>query len=441
MKKFANIIFLRILLIALLISPIFFLIFRKQWLLAFLFFSLTVWAVVDFYNYIISINKKLTLFFESIQYSDFAVKFSSDNSKGQSFKDLNLQLNKVIDAFKKTRAEKEITIQFLNSMVQNIDVGIICVNKGGEIEVINNAAMRLLNSYRLNELKDLLRNENDEIYYALSSIIPGSRMLFQTKEGNQLAINSSRVNLRGREIKIISLQNIRSELQEKELKAWQNLTKVLRHEIMNSIAPIVSLVGTMKSIINEDLKDIEKNENSIEDLKEAIGTIETRGKGIMNFVNAYRDYTTLPKPSFNMVNSSELIQQVESLTIADANKKGIEIIADLQEDFELNCDKTQIEMVLINLVKNAFEAFEEGNKGEIKIISFKKNGRRYIKVQDNGRGIVNEALDKIFIPFFSTKKTGQGIGLSLSKQIMQMHGGELSVSSEPDKGTSFLMEF
>ncbi|MFT7435850.1 MAG: two-component system nitrogen regulation sensor histidine kinase NtrY [Psychromonas sp.] len=250
------------------------------------------------------------------------------------------------------------------------------------------------------------------------------------------------MNLRGRAVKIISLQNIRSELQEKELDAWQNLTKVLRHEIMNSIAPIVSLVGTMRDIVEEDLsgKGIGIDE-PINDLSEALKTIESRGKGVMHFVNAYRDFTTLPKPEFVETNASEIMGRIEALVMADAKDRNIEIAFIVEKDFSASLDIDLVEMVLINLVKNAFEAIGEKGKGAISVKCFEQSKLSIIEVRDNGSGIVPEALEKIFIPFYTTKKTGQGIGLSLSKQILQMHRGDLTVRSELGLGTSFRLEF
>ncbi len=402
---------------------------------------LSILVAVSLYTYVTSVNKKLILFFESIQYSDFTVKFSSDNTLGKSFSDLNNQMNLVVEAFKAARAEKEANIQFLNTLVQHIDVGIICYDFNENIEILNNAAIRLLDVYRLRELSNLKGTAVDRLYFILKDLGSGERVMFETDSGRQLAINATKVSLRGRAVKIISLQNIRSELQQKELSSWQNLTRVLRHEIMNSIAPIVSLVGTMRSIVDEDLSKKEGIEDSVEDLGEALKTIENRGKGIMNFVNAYRDFTTLPKPIKRETSAKELLHRLQSLLNSNGVADHITVSVHIENDYLLHIDTDQIEMVLINLVKNAREAFEENQAGKIEIRAYQKEGQRFITVKDNGKGMVPEALEKIFIPFYTTKKTGQGIGLSLSKQILQSHDGDLTARSELGKGSVFRLEF
>ncbi len=439
MRSFRIHIIFRVIILAFFLCPIPFLWQGENKALAVVLFFAALVSMISLINYATSINKKLTLFFESVKYDDFTVKFSADNKLGKSFKDLNLQINEVIEAFKQARAEKEANIHFLNTLVQHIDVGIICYDAQGNIEILNNAAIRLLGIYRLREFKELEKIDDGKFYEQLIALKSGERAMYETQNGSQLAINATKVSLRGRAVRIISLQNIRTELQQKELSSWQNLTKVLRHEIMNSIAPIVSMVGTMRVIVTEDLQGKEGIEVPVEDLGEALKTIETRGKGIMNFVNAYRDFTTLPKPSFKETKVSEIFNRLQTLIFPDADKEGIKLSFTTERDFELFCDVDQIEMVLINLIKNAMEAIEK--EGMIEVTAYRANGQRYIQVKDNGSGMVSEALEKVFIPFFTTKKSGQGIGLSLSKQILQSHNGDLTVKSIIGEGSVFRLEF
>lgn len=394
------------------------------------------WFVHMIYSLVMNINRKLTRFFEAIEFSDFAIKYSSDNKMGESFKGLNVQMNKVVEAFKQARAEKEANIHFLNAMVQHVNVGIICFDNKGKIEILNKSAIQLLKIYRIRDIKDLKKTDHAVLFDKLWELESGERSMYTSTSGLELAINASLINLRGKSVKIIALQNIRSELQQKELFAWQNLTKVLRHEIMNSIAPIVSLITTMKAIVNEDLVGKAPQE-PVEDLSEALQTIESRGKGVMNFVNAYRDFTSLPAPQFTETSASELLKTLEPLI----RVYDMEVRVNVINDFVISCDLSQIEMVLINLVKNGFESMDHLEEKSIEITVSKINENRTILVRDFGKGIVPEALEKIFIPFFTTKKTGQGIGLSLSKQIMYMHRGDLTVLSELGKGTIFKLEF
>ncbi|UBM61015.1 histidine kinase [Marinilongibacter aquaticus] len=392
-------------------------------------------AAASLYRFCVSVNNKLIFFFESVQYSDFTVRFGADNKLGRSFRELNRQMNAVMEAFKAARAEKEANLHYLNTLVQHVEVGILCYDASEKIEIINHAAMRMLEAFTLRNLNDLKEVGLADLYGKIHELAFKGRVVYETQKGLQLAISATSLNLRGRTVHILSFQNIRSELQEKEVHAWQNLTKVLRHEIMNSIAPIVSLVGTMRNIVTEDLTGYPEIAPSVDDLGEALETIESRGKGIMNFVNAYRDFTALPKPVFGRIRSADLLRQLAALHSDEV------VSFEVVRNFEVSADEHQIEMVLLNLVKNSLESIAEKSEGWVRVRADVRNNSPLIEVLDNGEGIVPEALDKIFIPFYTTKKSGSGIGLSLSKQIMQMHGGDLRAFSNVGEGTRFELIF
>ncbi len=435
MKSFSVQIIFRICAIVLAGSTLPFLVALEMYTAACLIGLVLVLIGFSLYQYTLSVNRKLTLFFESIEYSDFTVKLNSDSPKGKSFAELNNRLNDVMEAFRESRAEKEADYHFLNTVLHHIDVGIICYDEAGNVEIMNRAAIRLLDLHKLRKMADLLKSSKANLYHLLQELTIPGRLMYESKEGRQLSITITKLELQSRIVNIIGIQNIRTELQVKEVTAWQNLTKVLRHEIMNSIAPIVSLVGTMRTILSEDFRSKEGIEEPLEDLNLALSTIESRGKGIIDFVNAYRDFTTLPKPILKNIRVSEILKHFETLPF----NSPIQIV--IVNNFEIECDQGQIEMVLLNLVKNASEALTQREDAQIEIKAYLQNQVKVIEIKDNGTGIVVEALDKIFVPFFTTKKTGSGIGLSLSKQIMQMHGGDLRVTSMQGVGTSFGMIF
>lgn len=394
--------------------------------------------IYGLYYYLNRVNRKLTLFLESIRYEDFSIRFSADNKMGKSFSALNHQFNEVLEAFRQTRAEREASLKYIDTIIQHISVGILSFDNDGKIELINPAAFRLLGIYRLRYI-DELKHTHPELPELMLYLQAGHKSLFGTQNGQQLSINAASVRLQGRLVKLISIQNIHAELQRKELEAWQNLTKILRHEIMNSITPIVSLIGTMKDIVEYDIAAGTPGPEAVEDLKEALQTVESRSKGIMNFVNAYRDYTTLPEPQFTQVSLKTLIASVSNLLQSDMRAAGITYHAGVSpENIEVHADAAQLQMVLINLVKNAMDALEHTDKPLINIKGYISSTQQVcIEIADNGPGIEQEALERIFIPFFTTKKKGSGIGLSLSQQIIQMHGGQLKVVSPPAAGTTF----
>jgi two-component system, NtrC family, nitrogen regulation sensor histidine kinase NtrY len=277
---------------------------------------------------------------------------------------------------------------------------------------------------------------------------PGHKALIRKSNDISLAVHSTELKMRGTTIKLIALQNIQTELQQKELEAWQNLTRVLRHEIMNSITPIASLTGTLNSILQEDLKQGDNGnfhikKESVDDLSDGLFTIENRSKGLIRFVDAYRDYTTIPKPKFSIVSISQMFEHIMNLLKPEMEASNIMFSSNIQpENLEISADRELIEMVLINLIKNSKEALEGNNESIIELRArIDSDHRTIIEVKDNGPGIIPEAIERIFIPFYTTKKNGSGIGLALSRQIMQMHNGSLTVKSEPNIYTIFTLLF
>ncbi|MEZ0483576.1 sensor histidine kinase [Fibrella aquatica] len=412
-------------------------------------------VAVNLYQYVTGINRKLTYFLESVRYSDFAISFNADSKLGPSFAQLNQQFNEVLEAFRQARAEKEANLQYLNTIVQHVSVGLLAFDAAGQVELVNQAALRLLDTYRLRLLTDLT-----EQYPDLPARLTGpdrqAAFAYTTASGNDLAIRTTDVRLRGRLVTLVSLQNIRSELQQKEVDAWQNLTKVLRHEIMNSVTPLVSLTGTMQAILEHDivanlppadsippvLANAEVVHEAVNDLGDALSTIAQRGEGIMRFVDAYRNFTTIPAPRISTISVQAIMQRVVGLVRPEFEGRSITMTVVLPEEpLTIQADEAQVEMILLNLLKNAGEALEKTHNPCIRFEALTDGGRSVIDVTDNGPGIEPEALDQIFIPFFTTKKTGSGIGLSLSRQMMQQMGGQLTVRTNVEKGSTFRLLF
>ncbi|MDF7816012.1 ATP-binding protein [Runella sp. MFBS21] len=440
MRHFSIGILWRILWLVASISALIYFFPQQQWVLSALIGLVCLIAVIQLYYYVTNTNRKLARFFESVRYSDFAIKFRSDDKMGDSFREINQQFNEVLEAFRVARAEKEANLQYLNTIVQHISTGLISFSGQGRVELVNSAALKMLNIYRLRQLDDL-KESHPQLYTLVENLHTGVRQLYQTPDDEPLSVQATQIQLRGKVLKILVLQNIQSELQQKEIEAWQNLTRVLRHEIMNSLTPILSLVGTMKDIVELDILPVVPENEGVQDLKEALQTLQKRSAGIIQFVNAYRDFTTLPKPVLVDIPAKELLNRIVQLFQKGLQDASIETtVTVLPESLILKADADQIEQVLINLVKNAIEALEEIPNAHLTVKAYADMSQRmYIEVADNGQGIEPEALERIFIPFYTTKKTGSGIGLSLSRQIMQQHGGQLSVSSAVGEGTTFVM--
>jgi len=424
-------------------SVLYFAFILGQWVSASIVCFILIFLLIELFGYVTKTNRKLTRFMESIKYADFVSGFSADDKLGASFQQLNTSFNEVMDAFRKERSEKEEHLQYLNTVVEHVNTGLLAYNELGEVELINVTAKKYLQSPQIHNIEELIEHHS-RLYKALFDLQSGKSVLFRSDEDIQLAIHATIIRLKGTQIKLIALQNIQPELQKKELEAWQNLTKVLRHEIMNSITPISSLTSTLKDILMEDLKQVDNHytidASGVDDLQEGLKTIENRTKGLINFINAYRDYTSIPQPKLQDINLSELLDHVSQLMKIELRKDDVTFKCS-GDNITLSIDPDLIELVLINLVKNAIEASLANKNPQVSVIGLSDERGISIIISDNGDGIIPEAIDKIFIPFYSTKKTGSGIGLSLSRQIMQLHQGTLTVKSTVGEGSTFVMRF
>jgi len=404
---------------------------------------LIIFEVFELFNYIESTNKKLRRFFDAIKYNDFNMSFTHDNKLGKTFKELNIAFKEVIDAILIERQKREEFFQELQVVIENIASGIISIDNDGQIKLINNSAFDLLGITKHRHSNQLNINTK-EIASLIDQLDGNPRATYKTHDGRELAVFETKYKLGEGSYRLFAIQDIKAELQARELEAWQNLTKVLRHEIMNSIAPISSLTSTLTEIIAEDIeKQEDKNvisHESLEDIEEGLKTISGRSDGLINFINAYRDYTNLPEPDRVNTAINQVVQNTVNLLKTDF-KEGQLTVKMPNADQKLMLDEQLIEQVLINLIKNAREATEHQNNGQVKVEVKVHNQKTSVIIQDNGPGIVEEAQQKIFMPFYSTKNRGSGIGLSLSKQIMQLHDGDILLESELGKGSKFELIF
>lgn len=411
-----------------------------------------IFQVIALIRYLERTNDLLTRFLESIRYSDFTGSFKN-HGLGSKFDELNKSFTHVMERFKKERAEKEESIRYLETVVQHIGVGLICFNGKGEVVLLNTAAKRLFKIATLRKI-DSIKELSKPLYKSVQRLKGGNRNLIRVtiqQETMQLAMYATEFRMREESYKLVSFQNIHSELEEKEMDAWQNLTQVLAHEIMNSITPISSLSATVKMLLDEHTDEKENhaelNKETLADVRDALETIRNRSEGLMRFVNSYRDFTQIPEPKFEIVNVKEALQRTVNLMKTEAAKREIKLVAEAEPDsLEVTADPHLVEQTLINLVKNAIRVLSNQENGKILMKGrIDKSGRVIIEIRDNGPGIKKANSEKIFIPFYSVggngKSKGSGIGLSLSRQIMRMHNGTLTVQSEKGKGTVFTMRF
>lgn len=376
---------------------------------------------------------------------------TSQTFKTNSNSDLAYQtckkLNEALSNARNNRRDKDSDYQFFRNIVQHVGIGLLTFKKDGSVQIVNSAARKLLRVGQIVNINQLLET-SPTLVEAFQKLKTGGRELIHLKIGDdtvQLSVFAIELTLRGEEIKLISMSNIQSELEEKEMEAWQNLVRVLTHEIMNSVTPISSLAVTVEEELQKQLEpsapDLKREE--LEDMHLSIKTISRRSEGLIRFVKEFRSLTQVPQPRMTEIALRPLLEEMAMLHKKELSDHNIAITTNTEPpQLTVLADKNMIEQVLINLIKNAIQAFDEQTDRRIELSAYTSDkGRPMISVRDNGPGIDQEAQEKIFIPFFSTKKTGSGIGLSLSRQIMRVHEGRISVKSKLGEGTEFLLKF
>jgi two-component system nitrogen regulation sensor histidine kinase NtrY len=405
--------------------------------------ALQTWMLVNMVN---KTNDDLEKFFSSVQDHDSSVRFS--DTKNKSFRNLHDRMNCVNTVIHNIKIENERTGHFLQTVVEHVDIGLLSFDSKGKIEIYNKAAKRYLKVQQPQQLSSLT-DVNVEIFKILNIIKPGQEILHKMIIDNLLQsilVKSSELKFENNVIKLVSFQDITNELDKKELDSWQRLIRVLTHEIMNSISPITSLTSVISGYFKKDNTD---NQIPVKDINNLIvsktlsglNTIEETGKGLLDFVDKYRSLTSLPKPNLCKFTIESLFRKCKLLMESNI-PKNIKIITTVShEDFDLVADYAQVEQILINLIKNSIEALSGKKDGIIHLKAFKSDDGTLIQVEDNGSGISSDIIEDIFVPFYTTKENGSGIGLSLSKQIMQNHNGTISVNSAPNKGSEFTLKF
>ena len=409
---------------------------------------LVILEIVLLIRYVEQTNRKLTQFFQSIRHADFSSSFS-DPGLGKSFEDLSREFNQVIEAFRKYRTEKEESFNYLQTVIQHVSIGILVFRRDGQVDVFNQAIKKMLKIKKLRNIHDLSEAKED-LPQTLMNLKAGDSTLikvFSESELLQLSIIATEFRMRGEDYILVSIQDISTELDEKEIESWQKMIRVLTHEIMNSITPITSLASTVHemTVRREDGK-ISMNtldEEDAESVDSALITIKNRSQGLLNFVEVYRNLTRIPKPNFRYFRVSELFDRCHLLLHPKMEAIGIKCSRTVfPPDLMLTADPDLIDQVVINLMLNAIDAVQDVENPQISILAtLNSNNRVTIDFKDNGVGIKPDVMDKIFMPFFTSKKQGSGVGLSLSRQIMHLHKGSISVRSRPEEGTVFTLVF
>jgi two-component system, NtrC family, nitrogen regulation sensor histidine kinase NtrY len=374
--------------------------------------------------------------------------FTANEIKGlKSIDEISSNLNKTIDSFKEINAKYQSQLNYIELLVEKLDVGILAIKKNGKIELSNSAVQNILGLNKITHLDDIAKK-----HAILAETIQNSNfsrhLILDLKSSNsakQISLKISSIEILGKQQKLVSIHDISGEIIKTETEAWNRLLKILNHEIFNSVTPLSSLSNTLKMMIKNDDGEIkssaELSDDEVLDIAESIEIIQQRSNNLMNFINGFKKLAKVPPPKVEKINLEKLLNQSVSLFKNETEKKGIFISVKPEKDIEINADQSQLEQAIINLISNSIYALDEIEDKKIELRSFTNGNSKCIEIWDNGRGIPEENMDRIFIPFYSTRKNGSGIGLSLTRYLVQLNNGTINVKSEVKKETQFTLIF
>jgi two-component system, NtrC family, nitrogen regulation sensor histidine kinase NtrY len=438
---------LRLVVFGILTASLGILILHHNWLFAVPLMILIGIAMIELVYFMNGINRKITFFFDAVTNEDTTLHYS-ESIRTKSLLDLHTSLNRLNKHITEIKIKNEHNERFFREMLKYSATGLIAVDERGYIEQINDSALDIIGFQHIEHM-DLLKQKNRELYDQMMIVTPGDGRTIKLLVGTELrslSVKVSLLNFGESHLRLYSIFDIRAELEENELESWHKLIRVMTHEIMNSIAPITSLSNTLSRIFTRDNRPLpvtEVTEKHIVNIIHGLEVIENTGKGLMDFVDDYRKLTKIPKPVFRAIHISRWLKAIYLLLKTRFEEEKIDVKINTKgSPEELIGDEKLLTQVMINILNNAADALKN-TKGKKIVISVagSSTGKTKISITDNGTGIEPEEIEKIFIPFYTTKENGSGIGLDLSRKIMRLHKGTITVFSQPEKQTTFTLIF
>jgi two-component system, NtrC family, nitrogen regulation sensor histidine kinase NtrY len=420
--------------------------FSRNWSVFSLLLVVDLFLVIGLFHLFGKTNRNMAYFFDAVRNNDTSFSFVS-HAGNTSVNILHDKMNILSKYFQNIRIQAEYREKYYQMLLQQSVVGLVVLNDSGEVEFINDVACDFADISSASTNKNLLKIKNPKFYELLVHLKKGTSLTYRLTKKNgekHLFIKAIEISNPSGRIKMVSMHDIKQQLEENELESWQKLISILNHEIMNSVAPITSISKTLSSLYirdNESIKASELNDVIVSSTVQGLKVIEEQSNGLINFINNYRKLTKIPQPHIIIYDVNEWMCQVHMLFFEKMKDNHINFSFSVDKNISvISADKNLIHQVIVNLLNNAIEAFAPDaiNKKISIDISLSKENRTVIRVTNNGPNIQPEILEKIFFPFFTTKENGSGIGLSLSRQIIQIHHGYISVESN-EAETSFII--
>ncbi|WP_397447420.1 sensor histidine kinase [Polaribacter sp. R77954] len=437
--------FLRIFILIGLIFGLIYIIDLEEVLYIVLISAVLLYSIIDIYTFVKRRFAAIDDFFEAVKYRDFSRWFPEDRGP-KDIRFLYTGFNEVNRTIKEINVQNETQYIYLQKILEMIDVGIIAYNlETGDVLWLNDTFKEIIDFPSFKNIR-FVENRKPELYTIIFETYnreANSITIALQNEKLKVLISDTIFEIKEDSFKLVVLQNIDNTLNKNESEAWKKLLSVMTHEIMNSIAPISSLADTLQRNIEFSLENPKENSLEVEDLNAGIKTIKKRSQGLLKFAKTYRSLSKVTHLNLHKIQVSELFNNIELLMAPSIKAKNIDIEFSISSKrLELDIDVHLIEQVLINLILNAKDACQNQEKPIIKVTASQNQNRNtIIKVFDNGTGIPKEIMENIFVPFFTSKSTGSGIGLSLCKQIMMLHKGKILVNSKESEGTVFSLIF
>ena len=398
-------------------------------------------------HYVNRTNRLLGNFLIYMHEKDPTLSFSVPLAENQ-FRGLQKAMEILIKEFKENRIALEVQTRYLEAILDNVSAGIICSDTNGEIIVMNRAACHLLEIKKPASIDELEKHAGN-LVSIMRTLVPGDQARLSLTGGSRkvlLLLQTSRIKLKDRFLQILAMNDISHQLEEQEILSWKKLIRVINHEIMNSITPIITLsraiVRKLGKRTGEDRAGHIRSE-TLEDAIRSASIIEERSNGLISFINRYKKLTDLPPLKPERFAITSLMARIEEFFKEELERLSVRLILPRNCTFELEADKLLLEQVLINLVKNALEALRETEDPEIELSCRRLHPEHglCLSVRDNGKGIPPDKLEQVFVPFYTTREDGSGIGLNLCRQIMSLHKGQIHMESTPGKGTLVTLTF
>jgi two-component system nitrogen regulation sensor histidine kinase NtrY len=391
-------------------------------------------------------GREVARFLDAVAFDDSTLAFSA-LSHDPALSGLGAAMTRVLDQLRTGRAQREEQAQYLQSVIAHIPVALVSVDEYGAVQLMNLAARRLFET-TCTDISHLARF-GEAFATSLGSLKPGDAMIVRMERGGgalQLKAAVTGLVLSGVRHRLISLQNIETELTAHELAAWQSVIRVMAHEVMNSLTPISSLAGTAGDIVSDVMAQLpqESPERAkLADAREALETMARRSEGLLHFVQNHRRITKRMVVQLDVVPVRRVFARLQRLLAGELAARNIELTTAVEpETLEVSADIELLDQALINLLRNAMEAMRDGQPGKIALTGgLEAGGRVVIAVADNGPGIATDQRDKVFVPFYTTKRQGSGVGLTLVRQIATVHGATVGVSQTPGGGATISLRF